>query len=297
MLICEASLNINSHLREFLSRHTLGPDYLTTVETWFSPLADQLADKQQRKGSTLYVGINGCQGSGKSTLAELLSLLLTHKHGLHCVNLSLDDFYYSAAKRRQLAQEIHPLLATRGAPGTHDTPLMRQVLTSLAHNEPTLVTRFNKATDNPEPREHWKTHHTAVDVIIVEGWSWGVKAQAQDALTTPVNSLERTEDPNGKWRQHTNQCLKQDYEPLYELMDHWVMLQAPSFEQVLEWRLEQETKLAERHKGNASLSIMSRDQIQRFIQHYQRLTEHALESLPKKVEPLFHFSDHRPLID
>jgi len=34
--------------------------------------------------------------------------------------LSLDDFYLGHAARLQLARDIHPLLATRGVPGTHD---------------------------------------------------------------------------------------------------------------------------------------------------------------------------------
>ena len=40
--------------------------------------------------------------------------------GVDCHVLSIDDFYLSKAKRKRLAASVHPLLAIRGVPGTHD---------------------------------------------------------------------------------------------------------------------------------------------------------------------------------
>ena len=37
--------------------------------------------------------------------------------------LSLDDLYLPKAERLRLARDVHPLLATRGVPGTHDVAL------------------------------------------------------------------------------------------------------------------------------------------------------------------------------
>ena len=34
--------------------------------------------------------------------------------------LSIDDYYYSKIDRYNISQQIHPLLMTRGVPGTHD---------------------------------------------------------------------------------------------------------------------------------------------------------------------------------
>ena len=37
-----------------------------------------------------------------------------------------DDFYLTQAQRQDLAQQIHPLLKSRGVPGTHDVPLAKK---------------------------------------------------------------------------------------------------------------------------------------------------------------------------
>ena len=36
------------------------------------------------------------------------------------MSVSIDDYYFSKNKRLQLSKHIHPLLQTRGVPGTHD---------------------------------------------------------------------------------------------------------------------------------------------------------------------------------
>ena len=58
------------------------------------------------------------------TVQRLLELV----HGLRAAILSLDDIYLSGADRLQRANTIHPLLATRGVPGTHDVGLGLQLL-------------------------------------------------------------------------------------------------------------------------------------------------------------------------
>ncbi|MDR2872569.1 MAG: kinase, partial [Xanthomonadaceae bacterium] len=68
------------------------------------------------------LAITGPQGSGKSTLAAQI-VRAADQHGLKAATLSTDDFYLTHADRRQLARTVHPLLATRGPPGTHDLPL------------------------------------------------------------------------------------------------------------------------------------------------------------------------------
>ena len=65
------------------------------------------------RNRSLLVGIAGPQGSGKSTLALALAHEL-QKQGIETVTVSLDDFYYTRTQRKQLAETLHPLLATRG---------------------------------------------------------------------------------------------------------------------------------------------------------------------------------------
>ena len=109
-------VNKNRLLQTFLARHRLSPQFLQLVEAWYEPLAGQLAVHHTVAGRPLLVGINGSQGSGKSTLAALLTLLLRHIHQLNTVHFSIDDFYLPRESRRVLAENIHPLLATRGRP-------------------------------------------------------------------------------------------------------------------------------------------------------------------------------------
>ena len=40
--------------------------------------------------------------------------------------LSIDDYYLSKKNRYQLASQVHPLLLTRGVPGTHDIKKLKE---------------------------------------------------------------------------------------------------------------------------------------------------------------------------
>src|SRR5436189_108160 len=86
-------------------------------------LADFVEARAAGRGpGPLMVGLCGAQGSGKSTASRDAAAALTVR-GLSCLVLSLDDLYLGKAARAELAAEVHPLLATRGPPGTHDVAL------------------------------------------------------------------------------------------------------------------------------------------------------------------------------
>ena len=106
-----------------------------------------------------------------------------------------------------------------------------------------------------------------------------------------LTELESGEDSTGKWRKFANTELQTRYTKLFELLDLQVVLRAPSFACVYNWRLKQEKKLIARVEKDRAAGIdhsntrlMSDAEIARFIAHYQRLTEHALESLPKSAD-------------
>jgi D-glycerate 3-kinase len=61
-----------------------------------------------------------------------------------------------------------------------------------------------------------------------------------------------------------------------------VLLQAPSFEVVLGWRLEQEHKLVAR-TGRG----MSDAEVARFVAHYERLTRWILTEAPARADVCF----------
>src|SRR5665647_1556904 len=84
-----------------------------------------VAGKQEREPVVL--GICGAQGSGKSTLARAIEREASERP-IAAASLSLDDLYLTRTERETLACEVHPLLRTRGVPGTHDVPLGLAVL-------------------------------------------------------------------------------------------------------------------------------------------------------------------------
>ena len=291
----------NLALQHFLGRHQLPESYLSMAESAFSPLIDEFNTQYQVNQKTYIIGINGCQGSGKSTLADYLCTVAAEKYHLPTVALSLDDFYLTKAERIELARKIHPLLAQRGVPGTHDVNLAIDTINSLALGNKTLITRFDKSMDDRVPEANSETITGHIGLIVIEGWCFGAKSQAPNSLIEPVNHLERLEDPDGVYRDYVNTALATQYPQLFELVDSTAMLRAPSFKTVFEWRLEQEQKLIEKLQltktALASLSTMSDQEIRRFIQNFQRITEHCLEEMPTRVDHLFQLNAARQVVD
>jgi D-glycerate 3-kinase len=284
-------------ISEFIRAQKLPESFLTTVQHHFIPLANEINLHHNSANKPYFVGVNGCQGSGKSTLSEFLKVYIEGTFGKSVEVMSLDDFYFDQTKRTTLANEVHPLLITRGVPGTPDTQLAKEALQNLKQNIfPVNIPRFNKATDNPKPKDQWTVLTEQVDIVIFEGWCWGVQAQPEVDLINPVNELEREKDPKGVWRMFVNQALTKNYHELYSFMDKWVMFKAPSFGDVYAWRLEQEQKLLASLGENDKSGVMSPAQIMNFIQHYQRLTEHCLQSLPPLCDHVFELNKQRQII-
>lgn len=260
-------------LSDFIKKHCLPEEFKQTAEEYYQPLAKEIFEQFSRTGQVFCVGINGCQGSGKSTLTDFVASYLSKQYQLNVVAMSLDDFYFSSKKRNHLARCIHPLLATRGVPGTHDVDMLEGILAQLKKRKTGFsIPKFNKATDEPFSKSQWNKVVKPIDIILVEGWFWGVKPQTASTLKEPLNALERQHDKNSVWRSYVNQQLEEKHLPLYKYMDFWVALHAPSFDCVYKWRLEQEKKLAIKNIGLANSKIQSAEEILNFIQYFQRLT-------------------------
>lgn len=289
-------------ISDFIETQKLDKTFEDTALNWFKPLTEKLVMHHNSAEGPLFIGLNGCQGSGKSTLTAFLVASLKDVFNLDAHCMSLDDFYLTKSQRLALSIKIHPLLATRGVPGTHDTELLSNVIQAIKNEQfPVKVPSFNKAIDDRAPESEWHVIDKKVDIILLEGWCWGVPPESAESLTLPVNDLEKNNDPNGVWRRFVNRCLFNDYLPLYEYMDLWVMLKAPSFSCVYDWRLQQETKLiasleqAGELKDADNSGIMQPHEIATFIQHYQRLTEHSLETLGEKADICLHLNKHRKI--
>ncbi len=257
-------------------------------------ICDRIAALCASAGRSILVGLSGPQGSGKTTTAARLRQSLGAR-GLTCAVLSLDDFYLTRAERARLAASVHPLLATRGVPGTHDVAMMTTTLRTLAMAQPgqtTPLPSFDKAQDDRAAREDWPNFTGRPDVIILEGWCVGAAPQAAEALSTPINDLEAVEDADGAWRAFVNAQLAGDYRAFYAGFDSLVALIAPSFECVYAWRAQQEAALKLRSPNGAH--VMSDAQLARFIAHYERITRAMIED-PQADLCIALASDRRPI--
>lgn len=266
---------------------------LVPLRAYYLALAEWVA-QQAGRGRTLTVGLNGAQGSGKSTLVALLRDLLEDGPGLRTVVLSIDDFYATRAERQALARDVHPLLATRGVPGTHDIELARHALLrlrGLRRGQTLALPRFVKAQDDRAQPAAAAVCEGPVDVVLFEGWCVGTPPQDDAALAVPVNTLEATEDPDVTWRRYVNDRLRGPYADVFGGLDGLVFLQAPSFDVVHAWRLQQEAGNAAQVRNGAH--VMSSADLHRFIAHYERLTRHALHALPARADVVLALDNDR----
>jgi D-glycerate 3-kinase len=194
--------------------------------------------------------------------------------GRRALSLSLDDFYLTRADRIRLSRDVHPLLATRGVPGTHDVKLAISVIETLRSGGRCPVPVFDKSKDD---RAVEQPDRGPVDVLIFEGWCVGVPPQPAAALGSPVNDLERDEDPDARWRKFVNDRLRDEYPPLWGLLDRLLFLKVPDMDAVLRWRTAQEQQHPpEKRMDTAALN--------RFVSHYERLTGWMGETLPEVAD-------------
>ena len=245
------------------------------VPTGFAPafVADVLDDALTHP-CRVY-GITGLQGCGKSTLAAQI-VDLGSASGLSVVALSIDDFYLGRRERLRLGHRVHPLLATRGPPGTHDMALACATLDALREGRPATLPHFDKIADRRLPPARWTKVERKPDLIVFEGWFLKVPPEDADALRDPLNDLEREADPDGVWRGYCNRALA-GYAPLWQRIDRLMFLQGPGFEVVPEWRWQQEVALQAAHPRR---NAMQRAAVDRFVLFFERVSRQALRTLP-----------------
>lgn len=252
-------------------------------------VADALATARALPARTPVFAISGLQGSGKSTLAGQIAAC-AGADGLRVAVLSLDDLYLTRAERQRLARDIHPLLATRGPPGTHDVALGCRVLDTLRAGADVALPRFDKLADDRMKDAAWTRVQGRVDLVLFEGWCMGATPEQNAELATPVNALEREEDADGRWRRYCNEALRRDYPALWARLDALWFLQPPGFEIVRTWRWQQEEAMVARDRARGG---MDRAQLDRFIQHYERTSRHLLATLPGTADRVIRLDENR----
>ena len=252
------------------------------IKSFLIPVSFWISKKTNRK-RTIIIGLAGGQGSGKTTISSILTLILKKYFKLNVFKVSIDDFYKTRKDRRILSITKHPLLMTRGVPGTHDIDLMLRFFTKVKSKnfKKIEIPKFNKAIDDRYKKNFWYKLKSKPDVVIFEGWCVGAKAQTINQLKKPVNSLERVYDQRIKWRSYVNNQLKTKYNILFNQLDGLLYLKAKNFNLLKKWRLKQERKLWAKTRNKRNLKIMSSGDLLNFMQTYQRITQQMFKDATK----------------
>jgi len=272
------SSNTHELCSALINEMQLPDSFYEIVSNIYLPLSKIIIGR--KKDQPLFVSINGAQGTGKSTMTTFLKYIIESEMKCHVANLSLDDFYCTRSERKRLAENVHPLFITRGVPGTHDLALIENVLDALINQRPCRVPGFSKATDDRCDESDWTDYNKPVEVILFEGWCNNSPVQNEQELVLPINDLERNEDPQGIWRNYVNEQLIDYHRRIFNQVDMCIMLKAPDFECIYEWRSLQEKKLKDSTSHLEQQQVMNETELLRFIQHFERISRHTLAHLP-----------------
>ena len=252
------------------------------IKSFLIPLCFWISKKAEKK-RPYFVGLAGGQGTGKTTISSLIRIILIKYFKLNVFRISIDDFYKTRKERINLSKRIHPMLLTRGVPGTHDINMMLNFFrkSKIKKFKRLKLPIFNKAIDDRYKKERWYDLKKRPDVIIFEGWCVGAKSEKNTTLKKTINSMEKAKDQKQIWRKYVNQQLKTKYKKLYSQLNCMIYLKAKNFSLLQKWRLKQEHKLWLKTKKSSSHKIMSKGDVINFMQTYQRITENMFKKMPK----------------
>ena len=273
----------------FKNKEKMIKSFLIPVSFWIS--------KKVNKKKTLMIGLAGGQGSGKTTISTILTLILQNYFKLNVFKISIDDFYKTRKDRKLLSKNKHPLLMTRGVPGTHDVDLMLKFFKKVKSKrfKNLTVPKFNKAIDDRCKKSLWYKLISKPDVVIFEGWCVGARAQKASQLKKPINSFEKVHDQDVKWRTHVNNQLKTKYKTLFKQLDGLIYLKAKKFNILRNWRLKQERKLWVQTKNKNNLKIMSSGDVMNFMQTYQRITQQMFKDAIKSSSIIMNLNSNHQI--
>ena len=274
---------------KFKNKDKMIKSFLIPVSFWIS--------KRVNKKKPLIIGLAGGQGSGKTTISSILTLILKKYFKLNVFKVSIDDFYKTRKDRKSLSKNKHPLLMTRGVPGTHDVDLMLNFFKKIKDKnfKSLQIPTFNKAIDDRCQKSLWYKIKTKPDVVIFEGWCVGARPQLNSQLKRPINSLEKVYDQGAKWRTYVNNQLKTKYKLLFSQLDGLLYLKAKNFNLLREWRLKQERKLWIQAKDKKNLKIMSSGDVINFMRTYQRITQQMFKDAIKSSSIIMNLNSNHQI--
>ena len=279
--------NVKEDYFKFLNKEKIlgksKAEKIKSLKKIYIPISFWIENKYKKKGETLILGFSGGQGSGKTTVTGILKIILKKffKRRIHVS--SIDDFYKTLEDRNKISNKIHPLLKTRGVPGTHDINLVKNFFNIIRKKKfkKIKLPKFEKAMDNRLEKKYWFNIKQKPEIVILEGWCVGARPQSNSLIKRPINILEKYEDKDLKWRKYVNEKLKKEYKKLFVMIDHFIFMKIPNFKVVFKWRLLQEKKL--KKKSYSNKKIMSYNEIKRFIMFYERITLQMIKDLSKSA--------------
>ena len=264
----------------------LGVEYLDEgyLINIIAPICQFFYNKK-KSDKPIIVSFSGGQGSGKTTMAKYAVIFLKKLFHLRTISFSLDDIYLSKNKRQRLAKDIHPLCKTRGVPGTHDVQLGIDTILSLVNaneNTKTDIPSFSKLNDDVLPRSTWERYNGKPDIILFDGWCSGLRPIEVKESLHPINRLERKFDQKGIWAEWSYKQLSGKYQDLFGMFDYLIFIALDNMKTVFESRWLQEKSLLIKKDGMHDPSKrMTKDQVYDFVMHFERISMHVFEELPK----------------
>ena len=138
------------------------------IKSFLIPLCFWISKKADKK-RPYFVGLAGGQGSGKTTISSLIKIILIKYFKLKVFRISIDDFYKTRKERINLSNKIHPMLLTRGVPGTHDINMMLRFFRKAKSRKfkRLKLPKFNKE-NTPKPS------NSEIKVLTIEGGYFAV---------------------------------------------------------------------------------------------------------------------------
>ena len=266
------------------------------IKSFLIPLCFWISKKANIK-KPYFVGLAGGQGTGKTTSSSLIEIILTKYFKLKVFRISIDDFYKTRKERISLSKRVHPMLLTRGVPGTHDINMMLKFFKKVKSKKfkRLKLPTFNKAIDDRYNKKYWYDLKKKPDVIIFEGWCVGAKPEGNNTLNKTINLMEKNKDKKRIWRKYVNQQLKSKYKKLYSQLNCLIYLKAKNFSLLQKWRLKQERKLLVNNKKNSKLKIMNKEDVLSFMQTYQRITQNMFKNMPQYASIIINLNSNHQI--
>ena len=274
---------------KFKNKEKMIKDFLIPICFWIF--------KHKPKNKTYIIGLAGGQGTGKTTISSLIKLILSYYFKLNVFKVSIDDFYKTRKERLKLSKTKHPLLLTRGVPGTHDIDMMNKLFSNIKKTKfrTMLIPKFDKSIDDRYNKKFWYKIKKKPDILILEGWCVGAKPEKENTLYTPINKLEKNLDSKKKWRLHVNNQLKNKYAKLFNQMHSLLYLKAKNFNVLKSWRIKQEKKLKLNNKNKKNNKIMNNLEVLNFMMTYQRITQNMFKIAPKHSSIIIDLNDRHQI--